>query len=257
MLEKEDRARIVRLHRNAQRLLEPLVVVNAHAEGLRFVDHRTRTRRDHVKYLTLIRTIAFVHQRQRPIRSVEHHGQSLRYIEVEPSDIELADKLCAEILARSIDELPPQTRRLLSEIVGMVSELGEQHGCPPATVRFTRRQVREKTGWGLTQLKLHMQRLEELELVVVVGGGGATRRKIYELGYDYDPNWSGSERNWSGSGRPLVGGGARPVSSNDDAAMGPLVGVGAPHRSGNGAANRNVLDVAASELGSGAPSLSS
>jgi hypothetical protein len=233
------------------------VVVNAHAEGLCFVDHRTRTRRDHLKYLTLIRTIAFVHQRQRPIRSVEHHGQSLRYIEVEPSDIELADRLCAEILARSIDELPPQTRRLLSEIVGMVSELGEQHGCPPAAARFTRRQVREKTGWGLTQLRHHLRRLEELELLVVVGGGGGTRRKIYELGCDYDPNLAGSEANLAGSWRGLGAGRSRQVFVSDSKPIDKLGGVGAPPRSGNGAANRNVLDVAASELGSGAPSLSS
>ena len=54
------------LHRNAQRLLEPLPVVNPFADALTFLDDKTRTRRDHVKYLTLIRAIALLHQHQRP-----------------------------------------------------------------------------------------------------------------------------------------------------------------------------------------------
>src|SRR5690606_15333613 len=109
MLESQERARIQRLHRNAQRLLEPLLVVNAHAQPLAFFAHQTRTRRYHMKYLTLIKTIAFLHQHQRQHKTVEHHQKTLRYIEVAPSDIALADQLCRDILLRSIDELPPQT----------------------------------------------------------------------------------------------------------------------------------------------------
>src|SRR5262245_60425252 len=44
---RRARARILKLHQNAQRLLRPLLVVNPFAERLRFPDHRTRTRRDH------------------------------------------------------------------------------------------------------------------------------------------------------------------------------------------------------------------
>jgi hypothetical protein len=243
MLEKEERAHIKRLHRNAQRLLQPLLVVNPHAERLGFLDHRTRTRRDHMKYLTLIRTIAFLHQHQRRVHTTEHRGKTLSYIEVEPSDIELADRICREILMRSIDELPPQTRRLLAEIAGMVSELAERDGCAPSEVLFTRRHVRERTGWGMTQLKLHLQRLEELEHLVVVSGG-PSRRMIYELGYDYDPNRSGSWPNRSGAGRVPVGGRGRPVSPHDVAALPQPVGVSSHHGSGNG---KSELVVAAAQ----------
>jgi len=59
----EDRARLLTLHRNAQRLLKPLKVVNPYAERLTFLDDKTRTRRDHRKYLGLIRAIALLHQR--------------------------------------------------------------------------------------------------------------------------------------------------------------------------------------------------
>ena len=75
---KVERERILTIHRNAQRLLKPLHVVNPFARQLTFLSDRTRTRRDHVKYLTLIRSIALLHQYQRPLK--EHDG--LQYIEV-------------------------------------------------------------------------------------------------------------------------------------------------------------------------------
>ena len=48
-----------------QRLLSPLAVVNPFAPALTFATARTRNRRDHEKYLTLIDAIALLHQHQR------------------------------------------------------------------------------------------------------------------------------------------------------------------------------------------------
>jgi len=53
---------VVKVHQDAQRLLEPLAVVNPFAAGLAFADTQTRTRRDPMKYLTLIRSITLLHQ---------------------------------------------------------------------------------------------------------------------------------------------------------------------------------------------------
>ncbi len=58
------------MHHNAQRLLRwPLAVVNPYAEALTFLDDRTRMRRDHAKYLTLIDVIALLRQHQREIKN--------------------------------------------------------------------------------------------------------------------------------------------------------------------------------------------
>ncbi|MBK6520164.1 MAG: hypothetical protein IPG04_40060 [Polyangiaceae bacterium] len=46
MLLREDRQQVRRLHKNAWRLLEPVMVVNPYAQQLEFVDHATRARRD-------------------------------------------------------------------------------------------------------------------------------------------------------------------------------------------------------------------
>jgi post-segregation antitoxin (ccd killing protein) len=67
LLATNEAEHLILQHQNAQRLLRPLAVVNPYAEQLRFADSRTRTRRDHEKYLTLIDTIALLHQYQREV----------------------------------------------------------------------------------------------------------------------------------------------------------------------------------------------
>jgi hypothetical protein len=62
LLRREDRERITKLHQNAQRLIKPLMVVNPYASHLTFLDTQLRTRRDHAKYLILIKSIALLHQ---------------------------------------------------------------------------------------------------------------------------------------------------------------------------------------------------
>ena len=125
---RAERETLLKLHQNAQRLLEPLAVVNPYADRLTFLDDRTRMRRDHEKYLTLIDTIALLHQHQREVKMLAHGEQGLRYIEVTLADIALANELAHEVLGRTLDELPPQTRRLLGLVVKMVEqECGAQH----------------------------------------------------------------------------------------------------------------------------------
>ena len=182
LLRRRDRDDLLRLHRNAQRLLKPVSVVNPYAPGLTFLDGQTRTRRDHTKYLTLIRTIALLHQHQRPARTVQHNGKRLEYIEVTLDDIAVANRLTAEVLGRSLDELPPQTRRLLLLVNAMVAAECKRQQIERADFRFSRRDVREVTGWGDTQLRLHLGRLEELEYLLAHRGGRG-QSFVYELAF--------------------------------------------------------------------------
>jgi len=59
-----------------------LAVINPYAPQLNFPAHSLRARRDHKKYLMLIKAIAFLHQQQRPVKEHLHGDQVLRYIEV-------------------------------------------------------------------------------------------------------------------------------------------------------------------------------
>jgi hypothetical protein len=129
-------------------------------------------------------------------------------------------------LGRSADELPPQTGRLLCLIDGMVAADCERLGVDRCDHRFRRREIREFTGWGHTQLKVHLKRLEELEYLLVHRGGRG-QSFVYELLYEpppddgkrflaglidvdqlrhqYDAGRSGSNGQKSGRGRPQVG----------------------------------------------------
>ena len=81
----------------------------------------TRTRRDHMKYLTLIRSIALLHQYQRQEDGAASRPAPSSTSRSPCDDIALANKITHEVLGRSLDELPPQTRRLLLLIDEMVS----------------------------------------------------------------------------------------------------------------------------------------
>ena len=180
LLKRRDRSSILAVHRNAQRLLKPMYVANPYARELTFHDNQTRTRRDHMKYLTLIRTIALLHQHQRPRKTVDHRGRPVEYIEVTISDIAVANRLAHEVLGRSLDELPPQTRRLLMAVDEMVTAECERQKMERSDYRFSRRDVRAYTGWGDTQLKIHLHRLEELEYLLIHRGGRG-QSIVYEL----------------------------------------------------------------------------
>jgi len=223
---------VLKVHRNAQRLLRPLMVVNPYARDLTFVDRQTRTRRDHMKYLTLIETVALLHQHQRPVKTAQQGVQAIEYIEVTLDDIAVANRLADQVLGRSLDELPPQTRRLLLLVDAHVTAECQRLGMERKDFRFSRREVRDATGWGNTQLKIHLGRLEDLEYLAVHRGNRG-QGFVYELAYDgkgkdgtpflsglielrslgYDEKksgvlagWSGLEAKQSGPSRAEVGG---------------------------------------------------
>jgi hypothetical protein len=190
LLARRVRDRVLKVHRDAQRLLRPLLVANPYAPTLTFLDDRTRTRRDHGKYLTLIRTIALLHQHQRPVKTVTHGGQEVEYIEVAVSDIALANRLAHEVLGRSLDDLPPQARRLLLLLDRMVAEGCARAGTERSAFRFNRRDVRDSTGWSDFQVRTHMEKLVALEYVLVHRGG---RGQLFSYELLYDGRGQGGE----------------------------------------------------------------
>jgi hypothetical protein len=168
---KKRREKVLTLLRNAQRLLEPVDVVNPYAARLTFTARHTRTRRDHEKYLTLIDAVALLHQHQRERLKVSssadpaEESSGAEYIEVTLSDIELANRIAPELLGRSLDELPPQTRRVLDEIKALVKDRCETEDLDLRTALFSRREIRDRLGWSVTQVRAHLERLRDIEYI--------------------------------------------------------------------------------------------
>ena len=278
LLADQERERVIGLHQNAQRLLDALPVVIPMAEQLTFADGRTRTRRDHPKYLALISSVALLHQHQRPRRTVVHAGREVTYVEATSADVETANRLAAGILGQSLDELPPQTRRLLELLDATVTRIAATDQIDRSVVRFTRRQLREELGWGDTQLKVHLARLVDLELVSAhrvehgsflyeLAWDGAAGRDggRFMVGvtdpsqpslpltddetHDYDQSRSGSEAVRSGSGRGLVGprsaGGRTGLNTsqpNTSVTSPPAPAPGDQERADTGGDTRRVID---------------
>jgi DNA primase len=182
---RQQRADILKVHRNAQRLLRPVHVVNEHAPALTFPYSRTRTRRDHTKFLTLINAIALLYQHQRPIQTETRNGKTIEYIEATEQDVELARQLVNQVLPPSLDDVPAQTRLLLLEIDKMVSEECARQQIERSDYRFSRRAVRHYTQAGDSVLKKHLHRLEELEYLIVHRGGRG-QSFVYELDFETD-----------------------------------------------------------------------
>ncbi|MHA3916264.1 CHC2 zinc finger domain-containing protein [Halovulum sp. GXIMD14793] len=199
LLAEVDRGAVTGLHRAAQRLLRPLKVVNPYAADLSFADGQTRTRRDHMKYLGLISSIALLHQYSREVKRVEHGARVIEYVEVWPKDIELANKLSSVVLGRTLDELPPQTRKLLIALQDWVRGRADTEDVPVRDIRFRRREAREALGWTDTMLKIHLGRLAELEYLLVhrsaVRGG---------MSFEYELACDGSELGGLGLKSPFV-----------------------------------------------------
>jgi DNA primase catalytic core len=215
--------RLLARHHAAQRLLKPLPVFNPYAPRLRFLSDRLRTRRDHEKYQLLIEAVTLLHQHQRARQQVDGLGDC---VVTTLSDIEAANRLARAILGRSLDEMPPQTRRLL----GLVQDLETAREKEDKTAEgWRRRDLRAFTGWGDTQLKIHLGRLVELEHVLASRDPDHGQGQVYELVFTGDVAASGPQlpglveveelRAWaenagihdydanrSGSGRPPVGG---------------------------------------------------
>jgi DNA primase len=193
LIATSDAESIRQRHQNAQRLLRPLSVVNPYAEDLTFLDDRTRMRRDHAKYLTLIEAITLLRQHQREIKTLRQAGAVIEYIEVTLEDIALANRLAHEVLGRSLDELPPQTRRVLGLIESFVTERMQHSAILRSDVRFTRRELRNRCGMSDAAIRVHLERLVAMEYVRLVAGKNGQRFE-YELLFDGDLNTSAPQR---------------------------------------------------------------
>jgi hypothetical protein len=219
------RNKMVRLHRNAQRLLRPVEVVIECLKERRFPDTMTRTRRDHMKFITLIQAIALLYQHQREIKTATEDGETFEYIEATEADVKLAWELANHVLMRSLDDVQAQTRRLLLVIDKMVTSECERLQVERLDYRFTRATVRQFSGWSDSQLKTHLHRLEELEYLALHRGAPG-QNFVYALNFEMDE-----------SGRPVLPGlsyGAKPVRSEADRS-GSADGVSGPEgqRSGS------------------------
>ena len=179
---KKKSDHIIKKNQNAQRLLKPMAVVNPFTRYLSYPNQSLRTRRDHKKYLGLIRTVAYLHQYQRKVKTVNVDGDTVEYIEVTLDDIETANRLANEVLGQSLDELAKPSRTLLDAIYEMIKQIAAKLDKAIDEIHFNRRMIREHIGWTDWQVRTHIKQLEDMEyLYARIGKRG--KEYTYALNY--------------------------------------------------------------------------
>jgi DNA primase len=180
VLERATSEQVQRLHHNAQRLLQPLAVVNPYVEQLAYPSDRLMHRREQKKYLALINSIALLHQHQREIKRATRGDVELEYVEVTIADIALANELAKDVLSRALDELAAPVRGLYDELRTLCVKRAEELSCQPDAVQLSRREIREATGWSDWQVRSYCRQLVEMEyLYASLNGNG--RPCVYSL----------------------------------------------------------------------------
>jgi hypothetical protein len=106
-------------------------------------------------------------------------GRATAYIEVDETDIEIGHKLAVEILGKTLDELSIPARDLLDLIDKMLSGKVEKMRSSQShseaalfkrDLTFTRRELREFSGWTNTRLHNHIKELVSMEYIIMESG---------------------------------------------------------------------------------------
>jgi hypothetical protein len=182
-----DSESLARLHHNMQRLLQPLTVTFPEELKFTWPNSRLQMRREQGKFFSLIKAIVLLHQYQRKVVTVTRaDGVKLSTVQATQKDVDLALELGRLVFARNVDDVSPTGRTLLVEVVKMVHEKYEAtRNSNPKTdltlsdIPFTRKELREETGWSETQVRRNLDQLVELGYVGRINGRqGSTFRYL-------------------------------------------------------------------------------
>ncbi len=176
ILARREAERIYRRHHALQRLLSSVEIILPEALEIPYADDRLNGRRDFPKVLTLVKAVAFVRQMQKEVRQVG----SVNLIEADADDVAVALPLIRKLFGAGIEEISHSSRSLLVTMHGL------QQAAPGGSeaFRFTRRAVRDHTGWSKTSVQRCFAELEESEYIL---RDTSTRQRPYRYRLDWQP----------------------------------------------------------------------
>jgi len=191
---KEEKKRVRELHHNIQRLLEPFEVDIPFAEHLSFPAKTTRNRRDSARFIQLIKTVAFLRQKQKQVKVKD----SVRYIEADLDDYAVAYRLGIKVIEATLDPISERARNVLRACCELDEET-KNLGKPPW---FSVKQIREKApklgmDFGSPQeLYKHLDQLSESEYLEV-NQPQPRGKKRYSVCFAYERDDAGEISNIS------------------------------------------------------------
>lgn len=191
-----DESTVAKLHHTIQRLLKPLIVTFPADLKILWPYGKLQMRREHQKFLSLVKAITLLHQYQRKTGSLQRaDGSRMDFVQTTHADVELALALGKDIFARNADDVSPTGRTLLKDIISLVRDkqitlqaFESGQGLQLAEIPFTRKELRERIGWSETQTRRNCEHLAELGYLGRIGGrqGTSCRYILVDTGED-DP----------------------------------------------------------------------
>ncbi len=122
-------------------------------------------------YYRLLNTIAFVRQVNKTrYREVDSKGKPFEFITVDKSDIDTANEIASYVFKYSRSDLTKRLYDACMVIKKYCTDSVKDKRISPYDVTFTRREIREYTGWKLSMAKDLLDKLEELEYIYRVSG---------------------------------------------------------------------------------------
>jgi len=179
---RKRKNKITKLHKNIQRLIKQVDIVNPFENYLTFTSKTLRARRENIKYLNLINAVALVRQHQKETKLREDGAE---YIFVEIEDVRIANDLATEYLTKNLDYLSPPAKSLYKNIRELILSINDKTGMDLGSIQISRREIMDYAGWSEWQVRAHIRELVELEYLQQVSGKQG-KRYCYKLIEDID-----------------------------------------------------------------------
>jgi hypothetical protein len=182
-----ETGKIIKKHHAAQVLLKKVFVYNPYCKHINFPAARPSMRRAYEQYLTMIDTICFLRQMQKPdeLRTNPSTCEEIVCKACDLADYRIAYDLFTQgVLQNSGFDIPTGTRKLHEAIREMVRDQGRKQNLKVNEVSFIRKQVRECTQLGGEFIKKHIRILVNYEYLEILGGRRHGTRYAYRLRED-------------------------------------------------------------------------
>ena len=155
---EEEKSKLRRLYQNAQRLLEPIEVRIPSDLGVNLPEKWLRVRRDHERFLSLIKAITVLNQHK-----IEKKPGG--YLEATIKDMDLAKELSIPVMGDVFDDMSKPIAVFYEALRNIIKEKAK--GIELEDFEFSRRQARQWLGLPDHIIKRSMRALEDLEYVDV------------------------------------------------------------------------------------------
>jgi hypothetical protein len=183
---------ITRLHHNMQRILKPYEVMITDDLKMPMQPTSIQMRGEHAKFYSLVKAITLLHQYQRKTGKMKRiDNTEVDCVFATQEDVSLALELGRPVFKRNVDNVSPTGRSLLEEIDKLVNtNYEEQKKLDPKKeiylyqIPFSRKELRESSGWTETQIRINIEPLVELGYLGKLCGrqGSACRYVLIDNG---------------------------------------------------------------------------